>query len=190
MSGRKLDMIVFGGSAGALEPLMQILGALPADVHAPIAVVLHVMPRGPSLVPTILARVSSRRVVEPEDKEVIQPDTIYVAPPNYHMLIETHRSIALSVDDPVQFSRPSIDVLFHSAADAYGSQLAAVVLSGSNSDGAEGLARVVAGGGVGIVQAEDTAQYKVMPHEARVSAPGALALAPAAIAGYLGRGAA
>jgi two-component system, chemotaxis family, protein-glutamate methylesterase/glutaminase len=156
MTTPRIDLIVIGGSAGALEPLLEIASTLSPRVTAPVAAVLHV-PAKPSLLPELLANASPhRRVREPEDKEPLEPGTLYIAPPGYHMLIE-HRdalaSIALSVDEPVHYSRPSIDVLFESAADAYGAGVVGVLLSGSNEDGADGLARIVASGGIGLVQA-------------------------------------
>ncbi|MBZ0231460.1 MAG: chemotaxis protein CheB, partial [Deltaproteobacteria bacterium] len=135
---RPLQLLVVGGSAGALEPLLAIVGALPPALETPIAVLLHLSPRQPSLLPQLLGHVTSRRVREAEDKEPLAPGTIYVAPPDYHLLVERAGTLALSVDPPVNFSRPSIDVLFESAADAFGPGVAALVLSGSNHDGDAG----------------------------------------------------
>lgn len=161
---RAIDLIVIGGSVGALAPLLEIVQALPADVSAPIAVVIH-MPARPSVLPEILARLTTRRVQEAEDKEPLAAHTIYVAPPNYHMLVERTRAIALSVDDPVHFSRPSIDVLFESAADALGERVVGLLLSGSNEDGATGLVRIEHAGGVAIAQRD--AEFPEMPDAAR-----------------------
>ncbi|HEY0252679.1 MAG TPA: chemotaxis protein CheB, partial [Kofleriaceae bacterium] len=101
-------------------------------------------------------------------KQPLRPNEIYVAPPNYHLLIERTRSLALSVDDVVNFSRPSIDVLFESAADAYGPRCAGVILSGANDDGARGLARIATHGGKAFVQAPGTAGQPAMPTAALV----------------------
>lgn len=181
-----ISLLVIGGSAGALEPLMTIIGTLPDQLAAPVALVLHMTPRQPSLMPQLLARTSARRVREPEDKEPLELRTIYVAPPNYHMLVETDgRTIALSVDDPVQYSRPSIDVLFESAAEAFGANTAAIVLSGSNADGAEGLARIAAAGGLAIVQDPITAAHDTMPRAAAQRTRTAIALAPSDVSAHL-----
>jgi two-component system chemotaxis response regulator CheB len=159
-------ILVIGGSAGSLEPLMMILAALPKEFTAPIGVVVHMLPNQPSHLTTILARQGVRRVSEPEDKQPLEDSTIYVAPPNYHLLIERTRSVALSVDEPVNFSRPSIDVLFASAADAFGKHTIGILLSGSNADGAEGLKHIVEAGGIALVQKPESAAYAVMPQAA------------------------
>lgn len=171
-----LEIIAIGGSAGALEPLMHIVRSLPDAVTAPIVVVIHLVPRTPSLLPLLLQRETSRPVVEPEDKTPLAASTVYVAPPNYHMLVERNRTIALSVDEPVQYSRPSIDVLFESVARAAGIGAIAVLLSGSNSDGAEGLGLIAAAGGSVIVQSPTTAQFSEMPLAGQRRVPSALAL--------------
>lgn len=159
-------ILVIGGSAGSLEPLMTILAALPQHFTAPIGVVVHMLPNQPSHLTTILARQGVRRVTEPEDKQALEASTIYIAPPNYHMLIERTRSIALSVDEPVNFSRPSIDVLFESAADAFGDRTIGILLSGFNADGAAGLKHIADAGGIALVQKPESAAYAVMPQAA------------------------
>lgn len=185
---RDLALLVIGGSAGALEALREVLAGLPAALSAPIAVVLHQRPTQPSLVPALLARASVRAVREPEDKEPLAPRTVYVAPPNYHMLIERGGTIALSVDDPVHFSRPSVDVLFESAAAAFGRGVVGLVLSGSNPDGAEGLHRIAAAGGVALVQDPASAAHAAMPRAAARRLGGlAHALAPREVAAFLAR---
>lgn len=174
-------ILVIGGSAGSLEPLMAILATLPSDFTAPIAIVVHMLPTQPSHLPSLLGRQSMRRVSEPEDKEPLEPSTIYVAPPNYHMLVERGHTIALSVDEPVNFSRPSIDVLFESAADAYGKRTIGVLLSGSNADGAAGLKRIADAGGIALVQKPESAVYAAMPQAALDSLPTANAYEPSEI---------
>ncbi len=159
-------MLVIGGSAGSLEPLMAILAELSPTFTAPIGVVVHMLPNQPSHLTSLLARSGTRRVTEPEDKQPLEASTIYVAPPNYHMLIERGRSIALSVDEPVNFSRPSIDVLFESAADAFGKYTIGILLSGSNADGAAGLKHIADAGGIALVQRPASAAYAVMPQAA------------------------
>jgi two-component system chemotaxis response regulator CheB len=157
------DVVVFGGSAGALEALLAVLPAMPEAFTVPIVVVLHLPAEEPSLVPGLLARACPRPVVEIEDKQPIRAATIHVAPPNYHVLLERSRTLALSVDPPVQFSRPSIDVLFESAADSCGPAVIGVLLSGANDDGARGLARIAQAGGRAVIQDPATAPFATMP---------------------------
>lgn len=166
MEARSIEAIVIGGSAGALEAMAAILPALPADFALPIALVLHVPPTKPSYLAEVLRAKCSFTVKEAEDKEPFAPATLYLAPPNYHLLIEKQRWFSLSVDDPVHFSRPAIDVLFESAADAYGPTLAGLLLSGANEDGARGLARIKQAGGATLVQSPETASVETMPSAA------------------------
>ena len=161
-----IEAIVIGGSAGALDALLSIVPALPEQVSCPIVIVLHLPPTQPNFVPKILSRICARAVHEAEDKVPLRDQTIYVAAPNYHLLIERNRSLSLSIDEPVYYSRPAIDVLFESAADAYGPAVAGLVLSGANQDGAEGLCQIRQAGGVAIVQAPATASFPMMPETA------------------------
>ena len=161
-----IEVIVIGGSAGALDALLAILPELPDQLSCPIVIVLHLPPAQPSLVPEILSRACARAVHEAVDKAPLRDRSIHVAAPNYHLLIERNRSLSLSSDEPVQYSRPAIDVLFESAADAYGPAVAGLVLSGANQDGAEGLCKIRQAGGVAIVQAPATASSPMMPEAA------------------------
>ncbi len=163
---KDLEAIVIGGSAGALVALEAILPALPPECPLLVAIVLHVLPTRPSLLASVLGARCPLPVKEAEDKESVRAGTIFLAPPGYHLLIERDRTFALSVDEPVHYSRPSIDVLFESAADAYGARVAGVILSGANQDGARGLAAIKARGGLGIVQSPDDAQVRYMPDAA------------------------
>jgi two-component system chemotaxis response regulator CheB len=125
------------------------------------------------------------RVREAEDKEPIEPGVVYFAPPDYHLLVEQDKRLSLSDDEPVLFSRPSIDVLFESAADAYGGGLIGVVLTGANSDGANGLKAVVEAGGVAVVQSPGSAYAVAMPEAAIAACPDARVLPVNEIAAYL-----
>lgn len=180
-----IEAIVVGGSAGGLDALGQLLPALPAGFPIPIALVLHVHPRKPSHLARVLGARCALTVKEAEDKEPIAASTVYVAPPNYHLLLERQRCFSLSVDDPVLFSRPAIDVLFESAADAFGASLAGVLLSGGSEDGARGIAQIQRNGGLTVVQAPSTASVPIMPNAAlRLSAVGQV-LPPAEIGLFL-----
>jgi two-component system, chemotaxis family, protein-glutamate methylesterase/glutaminase len=159
----KIELIVIGGSAGGIQAVSTLLAGLPADLAAAVTVVLHMPPNRPSLLPELFGRHCTLPVKEAEDKEPITPGTVYLAAPDYHLLIEPDRRFALSYDDPVNYSRPSIDMLLESAAMAYRSTVLGIVLSGANSDGADGLAAIRNGGGLGWVQEPTEAQTAVMP---------------------------
>jgi two-component system, chemotaxis family, protein-glutamate methylesterase/glutaminase len=163
MSTQGIQVIVIGGSAGAIEALCTILPSLPADFSLPLVAVLHQHPQRLSVLTSVLAARCALRVKEAEDKEPLAPATLYLAPPDYHLLLERTRRCSLSMDAPVHFSRPSIDVLFESAADSIGSGLVGLLLTGANEDGARGLARIKANGGAVIVQSPASASVPTMP---------------------------
>jgi two-component system chemotaxis response regulator CheB len=177
--------VVIGASAGALEALSVILPALPAGFRLPLIVVVHVPPDKRSMLAELFQAKCRIPVREAEDKEPINPGTVYFAPSDYHLLVETGKSLSLSSDEPVLFSRPSIDVLFESAADAYGSALIAIILTGANQDGAKGMRAVAEAGGVALVQNPDGAFASAMPEAAIEMCPGARVMSLDAIATYL-----
>lgn len=177
--------IVIGASAGALEALYQILPGLPKDYPLPIMTVVHVPADKPNVLPQLMTAKCNLPAKEAEDKEMIESGTIYFSPPDYHLLVEENKSLSLSVDEPVFYSRPAIDVLFESAAEAYGPDLIGIVLTGANSDGAQGLKAIVAHGGVGLVQDPVTAYAAAMPTAALEASPTAAKLSLEAIADYL-----
>jgi two-component system chemotaxis response regulator CheB len=161
-----IELVVIGGSAGALEALFALVHALPDAFTPPLVITLHLGATQRNLVPELLRTVTRRPVAEAEDKLPLSAGTVYVAPPNYHLLVERTRSLALSIDEVVNFSRPSIDVMFESAADAYGPRCAGVLLSGANDDGARGLERIVDAGGRAFVQTPASASQPAMPNAA------------------------
>lgn len=157
------DLVVIGSSWGGLVALERILGVLPADFPAAIAIAQHRSPEsGSGALSAMLGRNSALDVAEVGDKDPIEPGRVYIAPPDYHLYVE-EGSFALDVDDAVQYSRPSIDVLFDSAADVYGERLTAVILTGANQDGAYGIERVKRRGGLTIAQDPATAAKAEMP---------------------------
>jgi two-component system chemotaxis response regulator CheB len=160
-----VEAVVIGGSAGAFSALKVLLPRLPPTLRVPVIVVVHLPPDRPSAIAEVFSH-GQLRVKEADDKEPLEPATVYFAPPGYHLLVEADRSLALAADEPVHFSRPSIDVLFESAADAFGDRLLAVVLSGASEDGAAGLETVRRRGGLTIVQDPATAEQAVMPNAA------------------------
>lgn len=158
-------VIVVGGSAGGLEAVTELLIAAP-DLTPPIVIVLHLARHRPSLLADVLSANLRRPVLEAEDKMPLSPRHVYVAPPDYHLLIDEGPALALSVDLPLHFSLPSIDVLFESAADVLGSGVIAVLLSGANDDGARGIRAILAAGGRAMVQAPEQAASRAMPRAA------------------------
>jgi two-component system chemotaxis response regulator CheB len=155
-------VVVIGGSAGALEVLRTIVRELPQPLYCPVVIVIH-LPSHSSGLAELLGADTSLTVKQAEDKEPMVPGTVYIAPPSYHLLIESQRSFALSVDPPVHFSRPSIDVLFETARDVYGASLIGILLSGASEDGAAGLQEIHAAGGTTIVQSPQSAEVAIMP---------------------------
>jgi two-component system chemotaxis response regulator CheB len=181
------ELVAIGGSAGALDALIEILAGLPAAFPAPIVIVLHLPAGRPSLLEGIFADRCALAVREVDDKEPLAPGAVYLAPPGYHLLIERTRRAALSVDEPVAYSRPSIDVFLDSVGDAYGPRALAVLLSGANDDGARGLAGLRARGAITVVQDPATAPHPAMPRAALALDPGHLALSPPEISRFLSR---
>lgn len=163
---RVYDLVVIGGSAGGIEVLNVLLGALPRRFAPAVMIVTHLPPDSPSYLVQTFAHRCALPVMEPDAGESIMPGRVHIAPPGYHMLVEVDRTVALSTDAAVRFSRPSIDVLFESAAAVYGARLLAILLSGANDDGAQGLTRVRAQGGTAWVQTPDSASSPEMPRAA------------------------
>lgn len=159
-------VIIIGASAGGGEALGKIFSKLSADYAVPILIVQHLHPDGGDGFAQSLARKMRLSVISPCDKQKIKRGNIYVAPANYHMLLERSGHIALSTDQKVKWSRPSIDVLFESAAHAWDERVIAILLTGSNDDGAEGMRTVRACGGLTVAQKPSTAEHPVMPQAA------------------------
>ena len=156
-------VVALGCSAGGVAALSVVLGALPPDFGAPVLMVQHIHSSDGGALAQHLDQLTPLEVVEPCDKARILPGRVYVAPANYHMLVEREGTISLSTEERVNWSRPSIDVLFISAARAWGPDLIAIVLSGANSDGAQGLQAVKEAGGLTLAQDPEEAEYAIMP---------------------------
>jgi len=178
-----IDAVVIGCSAGGLEALQQVLRLFPAGLGVPVVIVSHTAPDGIYLLPQLLGRICALPVAEAEEGEPVLAGHVYLASPNYHLLIEPDRRFALSTDPKVCNVRPAIDVLFVSAADAFRGRLAGIVLTGANADGARGLRAVAEAGGFGLVQDPLTAFADAMPRAAIASVPTAKVLPLPAIAG-------
>ena len=156
------DLIVVGCSLGGMHALQEILGALPPSFCVPIVVAQHRHKASNEGLPAYFRRRTALKVVDADDKQWLKPAHVYLAPADYHLLV-AKGELNLSVDEAVRFSRPSIDVLFESAADAYGNRLLGLVLTGSNADGARGAARIKSRGGTVVVQDPATAEAPAMP---------------------------
>jgi two-component system, chemotaxis family, protein-glutamate methylesterase/glutaminase len=168
---RGIDAVVIGASAGGIEVLSVLLPAIPASCRVSFFIVMHIPRERPSLLPEVFSVRCALPVKEAEDKEPVQAGTVYFAPPDYHMLIDRGPALALSGDEAVHFSRPSIDVLFDSAADIYGERLMGVILTGANQDGAEGLVAVGRAGGRTVVQEPGSAAVAYLPRAAIEAGP-------------------
>jgi two-component system chemotaxis response regulator CheB len=163
---RRIEAVVIGASAGGFEALLAVLSGLPAAYPMPLVAVLHLPDNHESRLAELFGYRLALQVREARDKETLEPGVLYFAPSGYHLSIETDRSFSLSCEDRVSFARPSIDVLFASAADAYGKSLAAILLTGANYDGAAGLAGMRVAGGLTIVQDPASAEVPTMPEAA------------------------
>jgi len=179
------ELIVIGTSLGGLKALTVLLDRLPSTLSVPVVVVQH---RGIGMngrLVTLLAERSKLRVVDAEDKMPLEARHVYLAPADYHVLIESKGTLALSTDPPVRSARPSIDVLFESAAVVYGAHLVGVVMTGASADGADGLRCVKDRGGMAIVEDPATAECSTMPSAALAATPVAAVLPLRRIADYL-----
>lgn len=182
MSRGNHDLVAMGASWGGLDVLRTILGALPAELDAAVVIAQHrAADSTPNGLRDLLGAATRLRVVEAADKDTLARGTVYVAAPDYHLLVD-EGTLALSTDEPVQYARPSIDVLLESAAESHRERCVAVVLTGANDDGARGLRRVRELGGVALVQDPETATRAEMPRAALAAVPDATVAPPARIA--------
>ena len=163
LRGRRFEAVVIGGSAGGVDALVALLPALPAGYALPVFCILHLPGDRDSRLAELFDERLPMPVKEAADKEEIAPGTVYFAGPGYHLSVERDRIFSLSCEPPVHFARPAIDVLLESSADTYGPALAAILLTGANEDGADGMATVRARGGFTVVQDPLDAQVPTMP---------------------------
>lgn len=162
----KYSAVVIGVSAGGMNALGQILPALPEDFPLPVIIVQHISPQSDNYMIRHFDQISKIKVKEADEKEEIKPGTAYFAPPNYHLLVEEDHTFSLSTEDRVNFSRPSADVLFESAIDAWCDRLIGIILTGANNDGSKGLKKIHECGGLTIVQEPGNAEVPAMPEAA------------------------
>ena len=160
------EAIVIGVSSGGMNAMKILFSLLPMEFNIPIVIVRHISPRSDSQWIKLLNDKSNLHIKEADEKEKIESGNIYIAPPNYHLMIEKDKTFSLTIDERVNFARPSIDVLFESAAEAYTNKLIGIVLTGSNNDGTKGIKRIKECGGLTIVQNPETAESAYMPASA------------------------
>ena len=179
------EALVIGGSAGSLDVLLKVLPGINPLLPFPIIIVLHRKSGKDSMLSDLLSTRTQLMVKELEEKENIAPNHIYIAPPNYHVLIENNRTFSLDASEKVNFSRPSIDVTFESASEVYTENLVCLLLSGANSDGAKGLQKVKENGGMVIIQNPDSAIVPFMPEYALENGDSDAILHPNEMANYI-----
>ena len=165
-AARRIDAVVIGASAGGFEAMLAVLKGLPSTYPMPLVAVLHLPDNHDSRLAELFDYRLELRVREARDKEAIEPGTLYFAPSGYHLLVETDHTFSFSCEDRVNYARPAIDVLFDTAADAWGKSLAGILLTGANYDGAAGLAGMRVAGALTIVQDPATAEVPTMPEAA------------------------
>ena len=160
------EAIVIGVSAGGMNAIKTLCTLLPKGFRIPIVILQHVSPRSDSEWVKLLNNKSHLNIKEADEKEKIGSATVYIAPPNYHLLIEEDKTFSFTIDERINFARPSIDVLFETAAEIYKNKLIGIVLTGSNSDGTNGIKRIAECGGLTIIQNPETAESPFMPASA------------------------
>jgi len=165
-SRSKYHAVVIGSSAGGLNALKLLFSDLDAKFRLPVIIVQHISPDSENYLIHILNDLKKLRVKEADEKEKPERGSAYVAPPNYHLLLEPDQTFSLTIDERVNYARPSIDVLFETAAEAYQEKLIGIILTGANNDGSKGLKRIREMGGLTIVQDPDTAEVDSMPRAA------------------------
>jgi two-component system chemotaxis response regulator CheB len=179
--------VVIGGSAGSLDVMLNMLPQLAPRTGAAFIIVLHRKPEADTLLAEILSRKTTMPVREVEDKEPLLPDTVYIAPADYHLLLEDEHSFSLDTSEKVNYSRPSIDVTFESAAEIFGSRSIVVLLSGASADGADGMEKIRAAGGITIAQEPGSADVGFMPQQAIERGAAMYVLLPEEIPGFVNR---
>ena len=185
MTGARYEIAVIGTSWGGLAALRELVSCLPGDLPLPVVVIQHRHKLSDGALPQLLQDRTSLRVCEVEDKMPMECGSVYVAPADYHLLVERDY-FTLSMEEPIRYSRPSIDLTFSSAADVFGAKTIGAVLTGANADGAAGLKRIAERGGAALVQEPATAESPAMPTAALKAVPSARVMTIAAIGQAIG----
>lgn len=175
------NVILIGGSAGSLPVVMKLLTDMPVTFSAVVVIVMHRLKNAASDMDLLLSRIAGATIEEPDDKTPLAAGHVYLAPANYHLLADEEDTISLDYSEPELHSRPSINITFLSFARMYGSDVTAILLSGSNNDGAEGLKAVMEHNGSAVIQDPVDCEYTVMPEYAAIVNPGATCLTIAEI---------
>jgi len=181
----KFNLLVIGGSAGCLDVIMNLLSRLDLSIQIPVVIVIHRLAEANSRLAELLQAKTSRKVKEAEEKEMIRKGIVYLAPPDYHLLIENDHSFSLDYSEKIHFCRPAIDATFETAADAYGASVAVLLLSGANADGSTGIEKIKSVGGLTIVQRPSTAEIAFMPEHAMKQVEIDLVLDPEEIVAFV-----
>lgn len=182
---KQIELVVIGGSWGGFQASLSILMGLPADFNIPIILILHRLKNADSELQTLYNKKLGLEVVEIEEKQPIEPGRVYLAPANYHVLIEKEKTFSLDDSELENFSRPSIDVTFDNVAEVYGAHTLGILLSGASNDGSAGLKNISDHNGVAIVQNPEEAEADTMPKSAIKIVPDCLVMKTAAIYDYL-----
>lgn len=183
MPATPYDIIAIGGSAGSIPVIIDVLEHLPEILPVPVIIVVHRLRNVQSEMTRMLS--ANRPLIEPEDKEYIRKGRIYLAPQNYHLLVESDFSFSLDYSELVNYSRPSIDLTFQCIAEVYKERTLAFLLSGANKDGAEGLLSIIGAGGKGLVQDPATSEFPAMPQAVLAQNPGTETISPRMISEYI-----
>lgn len=185
MKSTDTELIVIGGSAGSLQVILEMIKKLNIELQFPIVLVVHRKAHSTSILPVLLQQFSSMEVIEIEDKTEIKNNTLYIVPADYHLLFENKKLMSLDSSEKMNYSRPSIDVTFKSAAEIYGENVIGVLLSGANADGVEGLGYIKKNGGKVWVQDPETAEVNYMPKHAVDEVDYDLIITPENLANYI-----
>jgi len=185
MEIKNTELVVIGGSAGSLQVILDMARKLSKEIGFPILLVMHRKAQSVSILPTLLQQFSSMEVIEAEDKTEIQKNKIYIVPADYHVLFEDKKIISLDSSEKVNYSRPSIDVTFKSAAEIYGESLVGILLSGANADGVEGLEYIKKNNGRVWIQDPETAEVGYMPKHAVAAGIHDLIIMPDELAAHI-----
>ncbi len=182
-----IELIIIGGSAGSLQVIIEMIKKLNDTLTVPMVLVLHRKAQSGNILQTLLQQFTRIPVVEIEDKTEVRENTIYIVPADYHVLFENRKNMSLDSSEKMNYSRPSIDVSFRSAAEIYGENMIAVLLSGANADGVEGLSHIKRNNGKVWIQDPETAEVYYMPRHAKEEIDYDLIIKPADLADYINR---
>ncbi len=180
-----IELIVIGGSAGSLQVIIEMVKKLDNTTPVPIVLVIHRKAQSGDVLRTLLQQFTKIAVIEVEDKTMVEDNTIYIVPADYHLLFENTKWMSLDSSEKMNYSRPSIDVTFRSAAEIYGKNLIGILLSGANADGVEGLSYIKKNNGQVWIQDPETAEIKFMPEHAIEEIEYDLIITPAGLANYI-----